>query len=210
MIRFKYPLPKKYWIAVSGGIDSMAVLHWLHHNKPNRRDSLLGILHVNHNTGCFADEAFQLIQSVRDFNKWPAKFYLVEGQPPEGESKEAWWREQRYKFFHSFSEPVLLAHTFDDCLEEYIMCSMVRGYSGTIPYRNGNCIRPFRLWKRKDIENYMKWYGFYYVEDPSNSDDQYKRNYIRKHIVPHILKINPGVYNLVEKAMEKQDEHDNI
>ncbi len=45
----------------------------------------------------------------------------------------------------------------DDSLEEYIMCTMVRGFSGTIPYAHGNfCIRPFRLWKRRDIEIYAQ------------------------------------------------------
>lgn len=205
MFQLTHPLPKKYWIAVSGGIDSMAVLNWLHLGKPSRKDSLLGVVHVNHMTGMFADEASGL---VNDWTRWMGvkrKWFLIEDKLPSGKSKEEWWREQRYKFFHSLSEPVILAHTFDDCLEEYIMCTMVRGYAGTIPYRNGNCIRPFRKWKREDIENYMKYHDYPWKEDPSNRDTNYKRNYIRHEIVPRIKKINPGIYNIVEKVMENQD-----
>ena len=85
------------------------------------------------------------------------------------------------------------------------MCSMVRGYLGTIPYSNGNCVRPFRLWKRKDIKEYMLNSGVFWCEDNSNIDMKFKRNYIRHKIVPYIREINPGIYKLVERAIKEQD-----
>jgi len=199
MFRLTHPLPKKYWVAVSGGIDSMAAFHWLY--KESRKDNLLGMLHVNHKTGLYSDEAYDFVLSMKEYYGVTCKWHILEEEPPKGESREAWWREKRYNFFHSFSEPVILAHNFDDCLEEYIMCTMVRGYPGTIKYSNKNCIRPFRLWKREDIENYMNWHGYNWVEDPSNVDTKYKRNYIRHELVPRIKELNPGVYNIVEKLM---------
>lgn len=202
MFKLTHQLPKKYWIAVSGGIDSMAVLNWLY--KPNRKNSLLGVLHINHGTGSFANDATSLIKSYCDILKVPIEILSLDNSPPQGESKEAWWRNKRYEFFYSFIEPVIMAHTFDDCLEEYIMCTMVRGYQSTIPYNNRNCIRPFRLWKREDIEIYMTWNNYPWIEDPSNKDVKYKRNLIRHNIVPEIKKLNPGVYNIVRRLIEKR------
>ena len=202
MFKLTHPLPNKYWVAVSGGMDSMAVLNWL--NKPSRRESLLGVMHVNHMTGFFANDAAQLVRLWCEQLNIKVKYLLLEEQPPQGESKEAWWRDRRYEFFHSVNEPVILAHNFNDCLEEYIMCTMVRGYQATIPYANKNCVRPFRLWKRADIENFMKWYGFPWEEDPSNQDTKYKRNFIRHEIVPKVLELNPGVFNIVERLIREQ------
>lgn len=196
-----HSLPRKFWVAVSGGIDSMAVLNFL--NKPARQDALLGILHVNHNTGAFADEAHNFVRTYQKHYGIRAEYHVIDGHPPQGQSKEAWWRDQRYSFFHSFNGPVILAHNFDDCLEEYIMCTMVRGYSSTIPYRNGNCIRPFRLWKREGIKQYMEKFGHKWVEDPTNFNTNYKRNYIRHELVPRIKELNPGVYNIVERLVHQ-------
>ena len=86
------------------------------------------------------------------------------------------------------------------------MCMMVRGFQGTIPYSHGRCIRPFRLWKRKEIEEYAERHSVMFIKDPSNADTQYTRNYIRKNIVPHALKINPGLYKIVKRVIKVQDD----
>lgn len=199
MFKLTHPLPEKYWVAVSGGVDSMAALNWLY--KPSRANSLMGVLHVNHNTGRFADEANLLVRSFCRGRNIALKETRLEDAPPAGASKEEFWRDMRYEFFDTVSEPVILAHNLDDCLEEYIMCTMVRGYTSTIPYSRGHCVRPFRLWRRADIESYAKRHGVTYVNDPSNDDTNYKRNFIRHSVVPDIIKLNPGVYNIVERLI---------
>lgn len=208
-MRLTHPLPHKYWIAVSGGVDSMSVLHWLNVDKPDRKDALLGVLHINHNTGDFADNAEKMVRAFCKRNGFRCTVSLVTGEPPPGQSREEWWRNERYDYFDNRvvgDDPIILGHHFDDCLEEYIMCTMVRGFQGTIPYSHGRCIRPFRLWKRKDICDYARKNAVSYVNDPSNLNTAFKRNYIRSNIVPSVLSINPGVYNIVEKMIRKQDE----
>jgi len=207
MFKLLYKLPEKYWVAVSGGVDSMAALHFL--DKPSRRESLSGVVHVNHGTGEYADHAERLVQQhCRDHNI-RCLSYKVKGEPPKGESKENWWREQRYGFFKraAHNEHVILAHNMDDCLEEYIMCTMVRGYASTIPYMKDNCVRPFRLWKREQILRYADQHGVNFATDPSNSDIRFTRNYIRHEIVPKIKRINPGVYRIVERMIDTADTH---
>lgn len=201
MFRLTHPLPEKYYIACSGGVDSMTVLHWL--DKPSRRHSLLGVINIHHNTGDFADRASALVRSYCERQKLALYYHQLEGHPPKGVSKEMWWRDRRYEVFNQFPEAVIIAHNFDDCLEEYITCCMVRGYQGTIPYQRDNCIRPFRLWKRKEIMSYAHRNSLTWEEDPSNRNTRFRRNFVRHEIVPKILEMNPGVYNIVEKLVRK-------
>lgn len=181
----------------------MSALHFL--RKPSKK-GLLGVVHVNHGTP-HAQKAEKFVKSFCKMTRLAVMLYRVPGEPPNGESKECWWRDRRYSCFNAIlgKAPIILAHNFDDCLEEYLMCTMVRGYRGTIPYSHGRCIRPFRLWKRKDIEEYAERHSVMFIEDPSNRDVQYKRNYIRTRIVPHALNINPGLYKIVKRVIEEQD-----
>ena len=206
MFKLTHPLPKKYWIAVSGGIDSAAVLHWL--NKPSRKNSLLGVVNINHGTE-YGKHVDWLLDEyyIRQLGLNVIKF-RIEGKPPKGESKECWWRDRRYEFFNQVpgNGDIILAHHMDDCLEEYIMNTMVRGYADTIKYRNGRCVRPFRLWKKKSIVSYIMRQKPMVprFEDESNKDIKFKRNYIRHKIVPEVLAINPGVYNIVARLIKSQ------
>ena len=186
----------------------MAALHFL--NKPSRASSLVGIVHINHNTGKYSKDAQSFLLNVCDKLNVRCVLSKITDDIPKGKSKEEYWREFRHHTFANLpgEDDVVLAHNFDDCLEEYVMCSMVRGYFGTIPYRHGRCVRPFRLWKRSSIRDYARKNHVWWVEDPSNEDTNFKRNYIRHQVVPNIKKLNPGVYNIVERAIQAQDERD--
>lgn len=206
--KLTHPLPEKCLVAVSGGVDSMGALHWLS-QKPGR---VQGVVHVNHGTP-HGEKAWDFVrdfaidQGLRLFVR-----HLVR-DPEPGRSLEDWWREQRYRFFQEVSAvednlPIIVAHHMDDCLEEYILCTMVRGYQGTIPYRHGPCIRPFRLWKKSDIRSYAERNNVPFVEDPSNSDVRHKRNFVRELLADRLKILNPGIYNIVEEAVTKQDARD--
>lgn len=193
MFKLVRPLPKEVYVAVSGGADSMAALHFLHRGR-----KVKAVLHVNHGTGRFADLAEQFVREIatRRYDL-PVVVKKVSESPLSG-SLEEFWRDERYAFFHSFDPmPVVVAHTLDDCVEEYIMNTMVRGRLGTIPYNNRNCIRPFRTWEKKDILKYCARNGIKYFDDPSNSNTRFKRNLIRHKIAPEIRKLNPGITKIV-------------
>ena len=208
--KLTHKLPEQCLIAVSGGVDSMVALQWL--NRTAGR--VQGVIHMNHNTGRYADEAQQTVERRCDKLSLPIYTRKLTRKPEKGHSPENWWREQRYRWFTEASAlngalPVVVAHNMDDCLEEYIMCTMVRGFVGTIPYAHGPCIRPFRQWKRADIESFARQEKFRWNEDPSNLyTDKYKRAYIRYKMVPLAKELNPGIYNLVEKAIRTQDQRD--
>lgn len=212
VVSFKltHPLPDKCLVAVSGGVDSMSALHWLN-QVPGR---VQGVVHVHHNTGYFADQAEKLVLETAHRLKLSIFAFRITRNPEEGSSLEEYWREQRYRYFKEASAiaknlPVALGHNFDDCLEEYVMCTMVRGFFGTIPYMHAPCIRPFRLWKRSDIMDYARKNEVSWLEDPSNADySRFLRAKIRQLVVPRIRFLNPGVYNIVEKSIREQDERD--
>lgn len=207
-----HPLPPVCSVGVSGGVDSMAALHFLN-QVPGRVHS---VVHVHHNTGTFADEALALVQKVCDEQKIDLATYHVTGSAADGQSREEFWRNQRYRHFAGHSStmdrniPIVLAHHLNDCLEEYIMCTMVRGYVGTIPYFHDPCIRPFRLWKREDIHEYARRHGLEWIDDPSNNFIRATRSRIRNRIIPHLLLINPGIYKIAREVIKAQDRHDEM
>ena len=207
--KLTHPLPERCIVAVSGGVDSLAIFHFL--NKVDGR--VAGVIHVNHASGEFSEEAETLVQQLCEEKKIDLTVRRVRDHIGEGESREAFWREQRYRFFWDdyaiHNLPIILAHNMDDCLEEYIICTMMRGYTGTIPYKHGCCVRPFRLWQRKDIEIYARRHELRWLHDPSNDDDfRFLRARVRRRVAPRIRNLNPGIYSIVEKVIRDQDERD--
>ena len=121
---------------------------------------------------------------------------------PMGLSKEEYWRNERYKWLHSLAKDgqVITCHHLDDCVETWVWSSM-HGSSSTIPYRNMNVIRPFRLNRKREFETWCHLNNVPYVEDDSNKDLSYTRNYIRHAMMPHVLKVNPGIHKMLKKRI---------
>lgn len=203
MFTLTHDLPKSCFVAASGGVDSMAVLNFL-----LRSNKVRGVIYVHHNTGEFADKSEHIVNKFCTDNDVPFNSYKIEGACPSGRSKEDWWREKRYDIIRSKAPSdmkVVLGHHLDDCLEEYIMNTLVRGRESTIKYAIWNCVRPFRKWKKKDIVDYATRNNIAWAEDPSNLNTDYKRNFIRHEMVPRALQLNPGLYKVVERIIDKVD-----
>jgi tRNA(Ile)-lysidine synthase len=207
MITLQERLPdnNKYFFACSGGVDSMSCLHWM---KQGGRLPY-GIIHVHHNTGDYADRALEFVE--RTYTEYCFDLFVknVQGTPPKGESKEAWWRIQRYKLFQDVLDetgkdyPIVLAHNLDDCVEQYLMKSCVRiSEKKLISYKGlSNTIRPFLTWKKSEIIDYAKRNNIEWIEDPSNTNTDFLRNNIRHTLLPLVIKMNPGIHNQVKKMI---------
>lgn len=194
-------LPEKVNLACSGGVDSIVALHFL-------RKKLSKIIYVDHNTN--NREATTTIRKMQQLYAPQAELVIrkINSIQPIGISKEEFWRNERYKILDEYQDyPVVVAHNLDDCVEEYIMCTMVRMklQDPVIPYQRNNIIRPFRLWPKKFINSYAIARNLEWYEDVSNLDTSYKRNFIRKFVVPNILHINRGIYSSVAKMITKVD-----
>lgn len=195
MIRVLGKVPHKIAVAVSGGVDSMAALDFL------RRSRDVEVLHYNHGTGHHADEATEL---VRDYCTTYGLFCSVgwnHDEMPSGVSSEAWWRDQRYKFFErSTTLPIITAHHLGDAVENWIFTSL-HGNPFLIPHARGQYLRPFLTTEKVDLTSWCERKHVPHVSDPSNTDTKYRRNYIRHVMMPHVETINPGIKKVIKKKL---------
>ena len=123
-------------------------------------------------------------------------------------SMEEFWRDERYSFLERIkSDFIITCHHLDDCVETWLMSS-IKGCGKLIPYqRNEKIFRPFLMTNRTTLENYVAKNELKLVEDPSNDTTIYDRNYTRKILMPHVLKLNPGIRTTIRKKLiEKYDD----
>jgi tRNA(Ile)-lysidine synthase len=80
----------------------------------------------------------------------------------------------------------------------------MHGTGKIIPYANKNVIRPFRLNKKRELELWANLHGVEYIEDDSNADTCYTRNYIRHEMMPNVLRVNPGIHKTIAKKVKDE------
>ncbi|HET7320490.1 MAG TPA: tRNA lysidine(34) synthetase TilS [Candidatus Saccharimonadales bacterium] len=178
--------PGTYIVAVSGGVDSVVLLHML------RRQKLLSLVVAHFDHGIRADSAAdrQFVQSLAE--KYGLPFEYEKGRLGAGAS-EALAREARYKFLRKVKEnygadAIITAHHQDDLIETAII-NLLRGTGrkglSSLSSR-GDIIRPLLSFPKKDLVQYAKSRRLDWREDSTNSDTKYLRNYVRHVIVPKI------------------------
>ena len=200
MIKLQGKLPREVYVACSGGVDSMAVVDFLRNNHD------VTVAFFNHGTKT-SQIAGKFVASYCTENNLPMVYGVPENGSHhviKGRSPEDYWREQRYKFLHDINGPVITAHHLDDCVETWVWSSM-HGTGKVVPYRNKNVIRPFRMTRKRDFQLWADLKNVPHVEDDSNTDTCYTRNYIRHEMMPHILRVNPGIHKTIMKKV--RDEH---
>ena len=194
MIQIQGKLEREIWIACSGGVDSMAVVDFL---SNNHKVNLM-----------FFDHGTQTSYEAKEFLKEHYRENLAIGEinrdKRQDESWEEYWRNMRYEWFHSFDVPIITCHHLDDCVETWIWSSL-NGTGKIIPYSNRNVIRPFRLNRKLEFLNWARRKNVDWIEDTSNDDPKYMRNFIRHEIIPKALIVNPGLHTVISKKV-KQDE----
>jgi len=198
MLKLQGKLPREVYVACSGGIDSMAALDFLCNNHTV--------------TLTFFDHGTETSKQALEFVSQQAVNYNVSfiyGSIPKqdikvsGESWEEYWRIKRYEYFHSINAPIITAHHLDDCVETWVWSSM-HGTGKIIPYANKNVIRPFRMTRKRDFELWANLKNVPHVEDDSNADVCYTRNYIRHEMMPHVLRVNPGIHKTILKKVRDE------
>ena len=201
MIKLQGKLPRQIYVAVSGGVDSMVALDFLKRNHDVR------VLHYHHGTR-HADKARHFVKQYCKEHRLMCHFDQIKGTPPMGRSSEEYWREHRYKFLEKYTDaPVVTAHHLDDCVETWIFSSL-HGTGKIVPYRRNYVVRPFRLNRKRDLQLWADLKGVPYIEDDSNADICYNRNYIRHEMMPHILKVHPGIHKTIMKKVKEDETKD--
>jgi tRNA(Ile)-lysidine synthase len=180
-------------LAVSGGLDSMALLDAA---ARVARDRIAVVASFDHGSGRHAARSAAFVCRQAAARKLPA----VIGRAGRLPRDEAAWRDARWRFLRSVarrvSGVVLTAHTEDDQIETVLMRAMrgagARGLAGL--YAPGADLRrPFLGVRRRALESYVTARNVRWVSDPTNNDMRYFRNRVRHELLPALLRARPGL-----------------
>lgn len=200
--------PGTYVVAVSGGVDSMVLLHLLtrlqspviSHQSPAgpeendwrlaTGDWRLVVAHFEHGIRPDSEKDFLFVRDAA--KKYGLPFVAAHGKLGPGAS-EAVARKARYNFLaHVMAEEkadaIVTAHHQDDVLETAIL-NMLRGTGrlGLSSLRSkGTILRPLLAYTKQNILEYAHAHAIVWREDSTNADDRYLRNYIRHNIVTRL------------------------
>ena len=206
-------------VGVSGGPDSMALLHILIRLK-KALDLQIIVAHVNHNTG--RKGQFEEQKFVEEYAKKTSLVFetmTIKEYGDDNFHNEA--RSIRYNYFNSLvkkyhAKYVFTAHHADDLIETILMRivrgSTLKGYSGfskTVKMSNYYIIRPLIQVTKDEIYNYLNKNKIKYMQDSSNTKDVYTRNRFRKYIVPEFKKedkmVHEKFYKFSKTLLEYND-----
>ena len=199
---------KSVTVAVSGGADSVALLHSLKMLE-NELDIGLSACHVNHNLrGEESDGDESYVKSLCSELEIPLRVFSVDvtGSMAKHQSTEEKARELRYEAFaeisHELCSKVATAHNACDNTETVLLNLLrgtgLKGLCGIPPVRD-YLIRPLLLCTREEIEEYCGENGLKYVTDSTNASTAYTRNKIRLELMPRLLEINPSLHEGVNR-----------
>lgn len=189
---------------VSGGSDSISCCHWL---KTKYRANFEAV-HFNHNVQI---KNLEMEESVRQFcEELSIPLTIIKRGEELPDFSENTLRQWRIKMLEGSNKSYVTAHHLNDCVENYLM-NCFHGVPEYMPIKwstqfDGFSIHhPFLKIKKANILEYLKNNNLenFVVDDPTNYDVKYKRNWIRNMIVPQIESKRLGIEKIVLKKFYK-------
>jgi len=212
----QYAASEHVYLAYSGGLDSTVLLHALCETLPDR--DRLTALHINHNLQ--SDSSLWEQKCESQCRSWGVnlKVHCLDLSPGSHEEERA--RDARYAFFSetiNVGEILLMAHHLNDAVETFLF-RLMRGSSSSglsgIPQRRtlgkGYLHRPLLHLKRVQLEEYAKINSLEWVQDPSNYNIQFDRNYLRSQVLPALLQRWPGALDRLSDSITRLAEDNQI
>lgn len=213
MTELQLPLDGKILCAVSGGADSMCLLHMIYSRG-------LEVVAAHYEHGIRGEEALRDAGFVEEWCREKSIECIVgHGDVPSyaaahGLGTEEAARELRYRFLEETAarlncKYIATAHNADDNVETVIF-NLARGGGSLglkgIPRSRGRFIRPLLDVSRREIEGYLEENSIPHVEDSTNASDDYSRNLIRHQVSPVLRKINPELHLAVARSSKLLEE----
>ncbi len=217
-----YNYGMKKILAVSGGVDSMVMLDLMARQFPA---SELVVATFDHGTreSSKADADFVASETAKIAQIAPAlqlRFYRGEAELGAKISEEK-AREKRYDFLRrvAFKEKgeIYTAHHLDDLVESVVI-NLLRGtgWRGLAVLNSAGVRRPFldgtfgEVFDKRKVLEYAAEYGIVFRQDPTNSDERYLRNRVRKRVLEMPLEKKTKIYELWRRQIEIAREIDGI
>ena len=209
------PPARRYWVAYSGGCDSTVLLHAL----AALREQLpveVRALHVNHHLHEAAPDWAIHCHTVCEALDLPLYEVNVDARSGKGESPEAAARAARYRIFAEVlqtGDGLLLAHHRDDQAETLLL-QLLRG-SGPRglaampvhrPLGDGWLGRPLLAFSRQVLCEYAASEGLKWIDDPSNFDTEFDRNFLRQQVMPLLQQRWPSTASTLARTAGLQAE----
>jgi len=201
-------------VAVSGGADSVCLLHVLREIGAN----VAGVAHFNHKLrGEESEEDERFVSAIATRLALP--FYRAESapNPPRGNLEQSARRARREFFLHLIRDGacdrVALAHTRDDQAETVLFRVMrgsgLAGLAGIHPVTEDGFVRPFLDLGRDEVREYLRSHEITWRDDSSNRDARFARNRIRHDVLPQLRRdwnprIDQALAQLADLAYEEE------
>ncbi len=198
-------------VAYSGGLDSTVLLHLLAQSKYKKQ---LTAVHINHGLMPDAEKWAQHCQQSCQQLDVPIHVEKVAVNKQHLQGLEAAAREARYGALlkHASKEAVFLTGHHQDDQAETMLLQLFRGAGpaglAAMPlvsaFANARLVRPLLEITRQEIRDYANQEKLQWIEDPSNQDKSYSRNYLRHEVMPVIRQHWPGVNQLLARGASHQ------
>lgn len=194
--------PLRWVVAFSGGIDSTVLLHALNGSREHFTQKLVAV-HIDH---ALHPDSANWEGHCQQFAAELGVQYLshrVAVADDAGSGPEAAARQARYAAFHQLMQAgdcLLSAHHEDDQAETLLLNLMrgsgfagAAGIGATQKFSSGHLLRPMLGIPAADIAAYATRHNLAWIDDPSNSDTRYDRNFLRKEVMPRLASRWPAV-----------------
>ena len=201
---------KKIVVALSGGIDSVVLLHYLNKHYPNQ----IRVIHCNHHISDHANDWEDFSKKLCE--KLNLDIDVLDLDIPQSNNLEEAARVKRYESLKAsinIDEIICTAHHQNDQAET-LLIQLLRG-SGSrglsaMPklktFGKGRLYRPFIDIEKSEIKDYAIENHLDWVEDDSNNDEKFTRNFLRHNILPQLEKLYPHVHKNIARASKHQSE----
>jgi len=180
-------------VGLSGGLDSVVLLHALA-SLPEARKRGLRAVHVHHGLHPDADAWQRHCEDICAAWQVPLRSVRVEVARSHGEGPEAAARHARHAAFDAElgdDEVLVLAHHGDDQAETFLLRALrgsgIDGLGAMRPWRRfgrGWLWRPLLAHSRAELQAYAQAHALSWIEDPSNQDVSFDRNFLRQRVLP--------------------------
>ena len=199
---------KSMTVALSGGLDSVVLLHLLHQLQKTHHYTLKAS-HVHHGLSKNADKWVKFCEKLCTKLSVPLDVHYIKLPQKKSLGIEGEARQLRYeKLLQSKTDLVVLAHHEDDQAETFLLQLIrgagVKGLSSMAHFDDSRRLwRPLLNTSRIDIESYAKKHKLKWIEDESNQNIDFDRNFIRSKVLP-ILK---NRFNHIIKVIYRSSSH---